>query len=448
MSYVLASKMKKILIILSIFVLNGGLSLYASTYREVIKEANKLGGSGKIIAEIDFRLKMRNLNTMTLDQYALITIQAAWNLQKIGDCKRSLEEVKKLDALDLTRINNDLYEIYHFTQMRQIITLCDSEFKPYLKEYIDNLKWRMPAWMYAESLAYYGKRLVFDQGFYNHEAIFYYSRALGEVLANRRYQYPTIPIHALSKALNYNYQYDLYDTITKPLIAAYDKGTLNRYHPDIFNFVVSHWISISYRGEIEYAKNLEKLIDKGIKEYDAIPAEALIDYVFTKLFLSTYNGKPEIVWNNINNDKRTPEFLKNSAKLGKSDWCVVESDESDGSFLDIPMTYSVVTNIDKEHLDFYKKLEVLQKSFQLFVEKTPSLGKSIICKDDRNNKVLIKKLKINNYLTYGFDKNSNFQINNVRKKLNNSRFNIKLNLVGKIKKNLKNLQIPLLGTII
>ena len=60
-------------------------------------------------------------------------------------------------------------------------------------------------------------------------------------------------------------------------------------------------------------------------------------------------------------------FLKNSAKLGKSDWSVLESDESDGSFLKIPATYSVVTNIDKEHLDYYKKLNVLQKSFQLFV---------------------------------------------------------------------------------
>ena len=138
-------------------------------------------------------------------------------------------------------------------------------------------------------------------------------------------------------------------------------------------------------------------------------------------------------------------FLKNSAKLGKSDWCVVESDESDGSFLKIPVTYSVVTNIDKEHLDFYKKFTVLQKFFKLFVEKTPSLGKAIICKDDYNNKILIKNLKIDNYLTYGFDKNSNFQINNVRRKINNSNFNIKLNLVGKGKKNLKNLQIPLLG---
>jgi len=138
-------------------------------------------------------------------------------------------------------------------------------------------------------------------------------------------------------------------------------------------------------------------------------------------------------------------FLKNSAKLGKSDWCVVESDESDGSFLSIPATYSVVTNIDKEHLDFYKKLTVLQKSFQLFVEKTSSLGKSIICKDDYYNKVMIKNLKINNYLTYGFDENSNFQINNVRQTINNSKFNIKLNLIGQNQRYLRNLQIPLLG---
>ena len=52
-----------------------------------------------------------------------------------------------------------------------------------------------------------------------------------------------------------------------------------------------------------------------------------------------------------------------SAKLGKSDWCILESDESDGSFIKIPSTYSIVTNIDKEHLDYYKSLEVLKKKF-------------------------------------------------------------------------------------
>ena len=138
-------------------------------------------------------------------------------------------------------------------------------------------------------------------------------------------------------------------------------------------------------------------------------------------------------------------FLKNSAKLGKSDWSVLESDESDGSFLKILPTYSVVTNIDKEHLDYYKKFHVLQKSFQNFVEKTPSFGKSIICKDDFYNKKLIKNLKTNNYLTYGFDSSSNFYIHKVSRKIKYSKFDIKLNLVGKKKIDLKNFEIPLLG---
>ena len=53
----------------------------------------------------------------------------------------------------------------------------------------------------------------------------------------------------------------------------------------------------------------------------------------------------------------------NSAKLGKSNWCILESDESDGSFVKIPTTYSIVTNIDEEHLDFYKSIENLKKMF-------------------------------------------------------------------------------------
>ena len=60
--------------------------------------------------------------------------------------------------------------------------------------------------------------------------------------------------------------------------------------------------------------------------------------------------------------------FNNSAKLGKSDWCILESDESDGSFNKIPSTYSIVTNIDKEHLDHYKSLEVLKKNFINFIQ--------------------------------------------------------------------------------
>ena len=51
--------------------------------------------------------------------------------------------------------------------------------------------------------------------------------------------------------------------------------------------------------------------------------------------------------------------LKNNAKLGKGEWAIVEADESDGSFLKIPINYSIVTNVDKEHLDFYKSFNNL-----------------------------------------------------------------------------------------
>ena len=54
----------------------------------------------------------------------------------------------------------------------------------------------------------------------------------------------------------------------------------------------------------------------------------------------------------------------NSARLGKSNWCIIESDESDGSFLKIPFTYSIITNIDAEHLDFYKSISVY-KNYEL-----------------------------------------------------------------------------------
>ena len=61
--------------------------------------------------------------------------------------------------------------------------------------------------------------------------------------------------------------------------------------------------------------------------------------------------------------------LKNNAQLGKGEWAVIESDESDGSFLKLPITYSIVTNIDKEHLDYYGSFERLKKSFRSLLIK-------------------------------------------------------------------------------
>ncbi len=137
--------------------------------------------------------------------------------------------------------------------------------------------------------------------------------------------------------------------------------------------------------------------------------------------------------------------LNNSAKLGKSKWCVLEADESDGSFIKVPPTYSIITNIDREHMDYYKSMDSLKKLFFEFVEKVPSFGKSFICIDDKNNKEMIKKIKIKNFYTYGTDSKAQFQIKNIVYKRNLSEFSIIINMPGKKNMSITNIKIPLLG---
>ena len=137
--------------------------------------------------------------------------------------------------------------------------------------------------------------------------------------------------------------------------------------------------------------------------------------------------------------------LKNNAQLGKGEWAVIESDESDGSFLKLPITYSIVTNLDKEHLDFYGNFENLKKSFCTFIDKTPSFGKSLICIDDNNLKSLLIKCKTNNFLTYGFSKQSNYQIINLRKNKNFSTFDLKLKFLSSKTIRINNIVVNLIG---
>ena len=108
--------------------------------------------------------------------------------------------------------------------------------------------------------------------------------------------------------------------------------------------------------------------------------------------------------------------IKNSAKLGKSDWSILEADESDGSFIHIPPTYSIITNIDREHMDFYKSIDDLKNYFFNFINKVPSFGKVFICLDDKINRDLVKKLKNQNFYTYGTNKKSNFLIKKIIQK--------------------------------
>ena len=137
--------------------------------------------------------------------------------------------------------------------------------------------------------------------------------------------------------------------------------------------------------------------------------------------------------------------IKNTAKLGKSDWSILEADESDGSFVHIAPTYSIITNIDREHMDFYKSMNDLKKYFIEFVNKVPSFGKSFICIDNKMNIELIKEIRNKNFYTYGEKKNSNFRIKNIKQNKKYSEFNVDVSLPNKKILNIKKIRIPLLG---
>ena len=137
--------------------------------------------------------------------------------------------------------------------------------------------------------------------------------------------------------------------------------------------------------------------------------------------------------------------IRNTAKLGKSDWSILEADESDGSFVHIPPTYSIITNIDIEHMDFYKTTEDLKKYFKEFIGKVPSFGKSFICIDDKINNELVKNLKAQNFYTYGINPQSNFLIKNIKQNIKFSEFDLHVKIPNRKKYLIKKIKIPLLG---
>jgi len=137
--------------------------------------------------------------------------------------------------------------------------------------------------------------------------------------------------------------------------------------------------------------------------------------------------------------------IKSSAKLGKSDWCILEADESDGSFIHVPPTYSIITNIDREHMDYYNSINDLKNLFIKFINNVPSFGKSFICIDDKNNNDLLKKIKTKNFYTYGINSKSQFYIKNVKQVKEFSEYDLAISLPGKKKTIISKIKIPLLG---
>ncbi len=91
-----------------------------------------------------------------------------------------------------------------------------------------------------------------------------------------------------------------------------------------------------------------------------------------------------------------------NARLGASDWMVVEADESDGSFLRLDGTIAVVTNIDPEHLDHYGSFDAVKDAFVEFVENVPFYGAAVLCLDHPEVQGILPRVRDRRVVTYGF----------------------------------------------
>jgi len=91
-----------------------------------------------------------------------------------------------------------------------------------------------------------------------------------------------------------------------------------------------------------------------------------------------------------------------NARLGKGEWMLVEADESDGSFLRLPATIGIVTNIDPEHMEHYGSFDAVREAYRSFVERLPFYGLAVLCIDHAEVQSLLAKVTDRRVVTYGF----------------------------------------------
>ena len=91
-----------------------------------------------------------------------------------------------------------------------------------------------------------------------------------------------------------------------------------------------------------------------------------------------------------------------NARLGAGEWVVVEADESDGTFLRLPATVAIVTNIDADHLDYYGSFEKMRDAFQRFIENVPFYGFAVLCLDHPEVQAMVGRIEDRRLVSYGF----------------------------------------------
>jgi UDP-N-acetylmuramate--alanine ligase len=114
-----------------------------------------------------------------------------------------------------------------------------------------------------------------------------------------------------------------------------------------------------------------------------------------------------------------------NARLGAGEWMVVEADESDGSFLRLPATLGIVTNIDPEHLDHYGDFEGVRAAFRHFIDRIPFYGAGILCLDHPEVQALVRTITDRRLITYGFNPQADVRATDVAASAQGARFNVR-----------------------
>ncbi|MEO1475791.1 MAG: UDP-N-acetylmuramate--L-alanine ligase, partial [Pseudomonadota bacterium] len=117
-------------------------------------------------------------------------------------------------------------------------------------------------------------------------------------------------------------------------------------------------------------------------------------------------------------------------KAGESDWLVVESDESDGTFTKLSPTCAIVTNIDPEHMDHYGTMDVLREAFDTFIENLPFYGFAVLCTDHPEVQALAARIIDRRRITYGFNRQADVRAINLTTDLSGAKFDIALRRPG------------------
>ncbi|MGH6988888.1 MAG: UDP-N-acetylmuramate--L-alanine ligase [Stellaceae bacterium] len=135
-----------------------------------------------------------------------------------------------------------------------------------------------------------------------------------------------------------------------------------------------------------------------------------------------------------------------NARLGTGDWMVVEADESDGTFVKLPASIAVVTNIDPEHLEHYGDVETLHLAFESFIANIPFYGVAVLCIDHKVVQSLIPKLSERRIVTYGLSPQADIRAVNVELGRDGARFDAVIAERGKgTSRTLTNIHLPMFG---